>query len=61
MDPGARPGLENRKRLAGFPRAIPLEAASSLAILMFFLALGKLRPYSARRAWLVRFDACRHV
>jgi hypothetical protein len=28
---------------------------------MFFLALGQLRPYSARRAWLVRFAACRRV
>jgi len=29
--------------------------------LMFFLALGGLRPYSARRARLVRFEACRHM
>jgi len=23
---------------------------------MFFLALGSLRPYSARRTWLLRFE-----
>jgi hypothetical protein len=31
-----------------------LKAASNLCFYMFFLALGELRPYSARRAWLVR-------
>jgi hypothetical protein len=26
---------------------------------MFFLALSALRPYSARRAWLLRFEQSR--
>src|SRR6266849_11089352 len=38
-----------------------LEAASILAIWMFFLALGGLCPYSARRARLVLFEVSRRA
>ena len=44
-----------------FPSGALLEAASNLGFYMFFLALCELRPYSARRAWLVRFEACRRI
>jgi hypothetical protein len=44
-----------------FRKGALLEAASNRGFYMFFLALGGLRPYSARRAWLVRFEACRHL
>jgi hypothetical protein len=38
-----------------------LKAASIVAFLMFFLALGGLCPYSARRARLVLFEAGRRA
>ncbi len=42
-------------------REAPLKAASILAFWMFFLALGELYPYSARRARLVLFEAGRRA
>jgi hypothetical protein len=53
--------MNSKINILVFPSGAPLEAASNLGFYMFFLALGELHPYSARRAWLVRFEACRRI
>jgi hypothetical protein len=52
----------NRKdNTRAFPKDAALEAAPKLGFYMFFLALRGLRPYSAGRAWFVRFVAARRI
>ncbi len=53
--------MNSKSSTLAAPEGATLEAASNRGFYMFFLALGGLRPYSARRAWLARFDACGHI
>src|SRR5258708_3458634 len=53
--------VNSKSSILDSPEAAMLEAASNRGFYMFFLALGGLRPYSARRAWHRRFEACRHI
>ena len=53
--------MNSKNNTLAFPKGALLEAAPNRGFYMFFLALSGLRPYSARRAWLARFEACRRI
>jgi len=49
--------MNSKNSTLAFPEGATLEAAQNRAFYLFFLALRGLRPYSARRARLARFEA----
>jgi hypothetical protein len=53
--------MNSKNNTLALPEGALLEAASNRGFYMFFLALRGLRPYSARRARLARFEVCRRV